>query len=368
MKKLNFILDKLLAFLLIGCGILFILNGILAFNIYYLISGLLLGYLSINFGLKFLKNTKLEYEAYDQSNEDINKSDLDKTLIETIDVPTDYIILDTETTGLSPRYDDIIEIGAIKIKNGVVVDRFHTYCKPLRKINNTDIHNITNEMVENYKYSKYYMNDLIDFTEDLPILIYNARFDTQMINVQLEENLKNDIIDILKLAKDYEFRENYKLENIKNDLGINNISHSAISDCETTKCYYDYLIQNYKISELPVFHSNNVEDIKRARLVTYADKLLKVYIPDQVIENEKLKDKIVVFTGELNSMSRFEAGKKVIENGGIFHPRIIMKANYLVVGYLDEETDKIRKAICYNEEKGSNIKIINEEEFLKLLQ
>lgn len=248
MKKLNFIIDKLLAFLLIGCGILFILNGILAFNIYYLISGFLLSYLSINFGLKFLKNTKLEYEAYDQSNEDINKSDLDKTLIETIDVPTDYIVLDTETTGLSPRYDDIIEIGAIKIKNGVIVDRFHTYCKPLRKINNTDIHNITNEMVENYKYSKYYMNDLINFTEGLPILIYNARFDTQMINVQLEENLKNDIIDILKLAKDYDIRDNYKLENIKNDLEINNISHNAISDCETTKCYYDHLIQNYKIS------------------------------------------------------------------------------------------------------------------------
>lgn len=362
MIKFNKILDAALSYLLIGCGILFILNGIISFTVLDIITGLILGYISIRFGVKLFNKKKLKPKPKSKAKEPINNTG------KTINIPTDYIVLDTETTGLSPRYDDIIEIGAIKIKNGVVVDRFHTYCKPLRKINNTDIHNITNEMVENYKYSKYYMNDLIDFTECLPILIYNARFDTQMINVQLQENLKNDIIDILKLAKDYEFRENYKLENIKNDLGINNISHSAISDCETTKCYYDYLIQNYKISELPVFHSNNVEDIKRARLVTYADKLLKVYIPDQVIENEKLKDKIVVFTGELNSMSRFEAGKKVIENGGIFHPRIIMKANYLVVGYLDEETDKIRKAICYNEEKGSNIKIINEEEFLKLLQ
>lgn len=360
MIKFNKILDAVLSYLLIGCGILFILNGIISFTVLDIITGLILGYISIRFGIKMFNKKKLKPKP--KAKEPINDTG------KTINIPTDYIVLDTETTGLSPRYDDIIEIGAIKIKNGVVVDRFHTYCKPLRKINNTDIHNITNKMVENYKYSKYYMNDLINFTEGLPILIYNARFDTQMINVQLEENLKNDIIDILKLAKDYDIRDNYKLENIKNDLGINNISHNAISDCETTKCYYDHLIQNYKISELPVFHSNNVEDIKRARLVTYADKLLKVYIPDQVIENEKLKDKIVVFTGELNSMSRFEAGKKVIENGGVFHPRIIMKANYLVVGYLDEETDKIRKAICYKEEKGSNIKIINEEEFLKLLK
>lgn len=362
MIKFNKILDSVLSYLLIGCGILFILNGIISFTVLDIITGLILGCISIRFGIKLFNKKKLKPKPKSKAKEPINDTG------KTINIPTDYIVLDTETTGLSPRYDDIIEIGAIKIKNGVVVDRFHTYCKPLRKINNTDIHNITNEMVENYKYSKYYMNDLINFTEGLPILIYNARFDTQMINVQLEENLKNDIIDILKLAKDYDIRDNYKLENIKNDLGINNISHNAISDCETTKCYYDHLIQNYKISELPVFHSNNVEDIKRARLLTYADKLLKVYIPDQVIENEKLKDKIVVFTGELDSMSRFDAGKKVIENGGVFHPRIIMKANYLVVGYLDEETDKIRRARCYNEEKGSNIKIINEEEFLKLLK
>lgn len=360
MIKFNKILDAVLSYLLIGCGILFILNGIISFTVLDIITGLILGYISIRFGIKMFNKKKLKPKP--KAKEPINDTG------KTINIPTDYIVLDTETTGLSPRYDDIIEIGAIKIKNGVVVDRFHTYCKPLRKINNTDIHNITNEMVENYKYSKYYMNDLINFTEGLPILIYNARFDTQMINVQLEENLKNDIIDILKLAKDYDVRDNYKLENIKNNLGINNMSHNAISDCETTKYYYDHLIQNYKISELSVFRSNNVEDIKRTRLVTYADKLLKVYIPDQVIENEKLKDKIVVFTGELNSMSRFEAGKKVIENGGIFHPRIIMKANYLVVGYLDEETDKIRRARCYNEEKGSNIKIINEEDFLKLLK
>lgn len=367
MIKFNKTLDAVLSYLLIGCGVLFILNGILAFDIYRLIVGLILGYLSIKFGLKFLKKTKLEYEAYDQSNEDINKSDLDKTLIETIDIPTDFIILDTETTGLSPRYDDIIEIGAIKIKDGSVVDEFHTYCKPLRKINNTDIHNITNEMVESYKYSKYYMNDLIDFTERLPILIYNARFDTQMINVQLDKNIENDIVDLLAIAKKYDTRDDYKLENIKNDLNIKVESHNAIDDCTTTKLYYDYLIQKYKIKQLPLFSQNDVSEIKELKLIIYADKLLKIYTPEHIIENEHFKNKIFVFTGVLKSMSRFDAAKKVIENGGIYHPRIILKVDYLVVGYLDEETDKIRQARYYNDEKNTNIKIIHEDEFLNLL-
>lgn len=375
MIRFNKILDWILIVLLMGCGVLFIINGILTFTTLGFIAGLILGGVCIAFSINLHEKYKTRnYNEYNNSKNQNNFEDEHITInkrnnehVETINAPTDYIILDTETTGLIPRYDDIIEIGAIKIKNGVVVDRFHTYCKPLKKIKNSKIHNITNEMVENYKYSKYYMNDLINFTEGLPILIYNADFDTKMINVQLEENLKNDIIDILKLAKDYDIRESYKLENIKNDLGINNISHNAISDCETTKYYYDYLIQTYKLTELPTFYSDNVEGVKRARSITYADELLKVYIPEQTIENEKLKDKIFVFTGDLKSMTRVNAAKKVIENGGIYHPRIILKANYLVVGDLDKETGKLEKANLYNNEKGADIKIIYEDDFLNLL-
>lgn len=44
------------------------------------------------------------------------------------------VVLDVETTGLSPRIHEVIELGAVKIENGTIVDRFHSMLKPTRKI------------------------------------------------------------------------------------------------------------------------------------------------------------------------------------------------------------------------------------------
>ena len=46
----------------------------------------------------------------------------------------DYVIFDLETTGISPNYDEVIEISALKVKGGEVVDEFNTLVNPGRKI------------------------------------------------------------------------------------------------------------------------------------------------------------------------------------------------------------------------------------------
>lgn len=63
--------------------------------------------------------------------------------------PTDYVVVDIETTGLSPQYDEIIEIAAIKYRAGVKVDQFTTLVKPECEIDEyiTELTGITNEMV-----------------------------------------------------------------------------------------------------------------------------------------------------------------------------------------------------------------------------
>lgn len=367
------ILDAIMTFLIVGCGLLIVFLGILSQKLWSLIVGIILGLPIIILGFKKYLSDQYFYTLLEKKNElEIEKKlkHEDEKTIETIkyiNIPTDYIVLDTETTGLSPRYDDIIEIGAIKIQNGIIIDEFQTYCKPLNKIKNSEIHDITNEMVENYKYSKYYMNDFLKFIDDLPILIYNADFDTRMINVQLDKNIENKVVDVLNLARKYDTRVSYKLESVKTDLKISIKSHNALDDCKTTKLYYEYLIQKYKINQLPLFTQSNVAEIKELKSITYADKLLKIYNPENIIENKNFKDKIFVFTGDLKSMTRVDAAKKVIENGGIYHPRIILKANYLVVGDLDKETGKLAQANLYNSEKGTDIKIIYEDDFLNLL-
>lgn len=359
MKKFNEVLDWMLIFLTIGCGILFIIVGLVLMKVFVFLVCAVLGYLFIKFGHTIYKKTK--------RNRPIEQIKVKADINDIIPIPENYVIVDTETTGLSPRYDDIIEIGAIKIQNGIIINEFQTYCKPLNNIKNSEIHNITNEMVENYKYSKYYMNDFLKFIENFPVLIYNADFDTKMINVQLDKNIENKVVDVLKLAKKYDTRVSYKLESVKSDLKISIKSHNAIDDCKTTKLYYEYLIQKYRINQLPLFTQSNVAEIKELKSITYADKLLKIYTPENIIENKNFKDKIFVFTGDLKSMTRVDTAKKVIENGGIYHPRIILKANYLVVGDLDKETGKLAQANLYNSEKGSDIKIIYEDDFLNLL-
>lgn len=284
-----------------------------------------------------------------------------------IPLPSSYIVLDTETTGFSHLYDDIIQIGAIKVINGEVVDTFKTYCKPYKKINNTEIHGITNEMVETYKHAKEYMQSLLYFMEDLPVFIYNAPFDTRMINVELESNMQNQVIDILQLAKQYDYREDYKLEHIKPTLNIEISSHDALNDCITTDAYYKFLIKKYRIKKLPTYISLDVDDIKIMKENHYAYEMLKKYTPDNYIDNDKLNSKNVCFTGNLKSMSRCEAGKRVIENKGFYQDRITMKTNILVVSDFEHTTTKLKQANEYNEAGKADIDIITEEEFLELI-
>lgn len=79
-----------------------------------------------------------------------------------------YVAFDLETTGLSPETDQIIEIGALKVKDGKVVERFMEFVKPDQPITSaiTNITGITNEMVANARATKEIIHDFTVFCED----------------------------------------------------------------------------------------------------------------------------------------------------------------------------------------------------------
>jgi DNA polymerase-3 subunit alpha (Gram-positive type) len=62
-----------------------------------------------------------------------------------------YVVFDIETTGLVNEYDEIIEFGAVKVQNGVIIDRIDFFVKPKNEIpaHITQMTRITNQMVEN---------------------------------------------------------------------------------------------------------------------------------------------------------------------------------------------------------------------------
>jgi len=88
-----------------------------------------------------------------------------------IDLVSDYVVVDLETTSKYVNYAEIIEIGALKVVNNEPVDSFSTLVRPDFDIprSATEINNITNEMVADVKYAdltRHSVLDAKDFSED----------------------------------------------------------------------------------------------------------------------------------------------------------------------------------------------------------
>ena len=78
----------------------------------------------------------------------------------------DYVLVDIETTGLSPRTDEIIEIGAIKVKENKIIDKYDSLIRIDRSLNPfiTNLTGITNEMLQKGKDSMQVLEEFMDFT------------------------------------------------------------------------------------------------------------------------------------------------------------------------------------------------------------
>ncbi len=119
----------------------------------------------------------------------------------------EYTILDFETTGLSARYDEIIEFGAIKISGGIEVDRFQTFIKPTKPLSSftTELTGIREFDVRNAPTLREIMPRILKFIGDSIIVAHNAVFDFGFLNACVVKlggkALTNPVIDTLPLAR-----------------------------------------------------------------------------------------------------------------------------------------------------------------------
>ncbi len=157
----------------------------------------------------------------------------------------DYVVFDIETTGLNKNFDKIIEIGALKYKNNVLVSEFNYLINPKIKIPEiiTTITGIKDEDLINKDTIDIVLPKFITFIEDLPLIAHNSEFDLGFINTNLKllgmDKLNNENIDTLLLArKCLPQMYNYKLETLKKYFKINQVSHRAVGDCYTTNYVY----------------------------------------------------------------------------------------------------------------------------------
>lgn len=170
-----------------------------------------------------------------------------------------YVSLDLETTGFSPFNNEIIQIGAWKIKDEVVVDKFNTYVKPIQYIPREvqALTHITPEMVSDYPSIDEVLPEFFTFCEDLPFLGHNIQFDYNFllvkgndIGIDFSLNKSRQGIDTLKLAR--KFFPNFKKHSLEylvekfNILQGDTRFHDASYDAYMTKLLYDRFLYNSK--------------------------------------------------------------------------------------------------------------------------
>ena len=119
-----------------------------------------------------------------------------------------YVVFDFETTGLNAGGEDsIIEIGAVKICNGEIIDRFDELINPGHKLNSkiSEITNITDEMLKDKDNEENAIKRFINWFEDLPMVAHNAKFDVSFLEKCYQKyNLgeyKNTVLDTLELSR-----------------------------------------------------------------------------------------------------------------------------------------------------------------------
>ena len=119
-----------------------------------------------------------------------------------------YVVFDLETTGFNAATgDSIIEIGAVKLKDGEIIDKFDRLIKPPTPISEriTNVTSITNEMVKDCGNEEEAIKEFLEWTKDLPMVAHNAKFDTSFVEMCYKKyNLgeyKNTVIDTLALSR-----------------------------------------------------------------------------------------------------------------------------------------------------------------------
>ncbi len=153
-----------------------------------------------------------------------------------------YVILDFETTGFSPRTDDIIEIGAVKYSEGNEVARFTTLVKPGKEIpyEVTKLTGITPEMVKDAPAVPEALKSLQEFIGNSVLVAHNASFDLGFLKVgfrrHLQVEVKNTVIDTLGVARILlPTLKNHKLATLVKEFKIELANHHrAVDDAAAT--------------------------------------------------------------------------------------------------------------------------------------
>ncbi len=333
--------------------------------------------MSIGFSVEVDDNGRIH--IVNQSNNEASQNNRDEKGKSIVSFPDDFCVLDLETTGLSPVYDDIIEIAIIRIRNNAVVDSYSTLCNPGYMIDNiiTELTGITNEMLSTAPALKDVINDALSFIGENIIVGHNVNFDINFLYDNsksiIGKPFKNDFIDTMRLFR--KIKPEMKHHRLKDLIEVYNLEggtqHRALSDCEYT--FKGYLALKEDVAK----SYESFEDFYNLFKRTYSGRrsldLSKLEATGTPNPDSRLYGKVCVFTGTLSQFTRSEAAQLVVNIGGICANGVTKKTNYLILGnndycsqIKDGKSNKQKKAEEYKL-AGYDIEILPEDEFYSML-
>lgn len=285
----------------------------------------------------------------------------------------DFTVVDLETTGLDPRYDEIIEAAALKCRGGEVTDSFNLLVKPKVPVSGfiTDLTGITNDMLSAADPVDKVLPQYLAFIGSDTVLAHNASFDISFIYDNCVAlglpPFANDYIDTLRISR-YLYRQekHHRLRDMLKLFGIKSEgAHRGLADCQAALACYKYMLPQIPEGGLKTAHKSSGSWCRATNITATTDVFDETHI---------LYGRSCVFTGTLERMTRKEAMQIVVDLGGCCEDNVTKNTNYLILGnndyckaIKDGKSNKQKKAEKYML-AGYDIEIITEDVFYDMIE
>lgn len=176
--------------------------------------------------------------------------------IESLKKLTDYVVLDTETTGLSPEKDQVVEIGIITVKNGEITNEYTSLIKPTIPISSeaTAINGISESDLRDAPQLEDIIPDVVSRIKNQIVVGHNVTFDLAFVSRAISDHTEIasiSYIDTVKVARNCIPGKSYKLQSLANRLCLDTgTAHRALDDAKTTNSLLQYCIRKMTTDEV----------------------------------------------------------------------------------------------------------------------
>ncbi len=186
------------------------------------------------------------------------------------DSKNEFVVFDLETTAMKPEQGYIVDIAALRLRDGQIVDRFETLVNPGRPIVGHQVHGINTEDVANAPTAADALGQFVDWVGDTPVVAHNSSFDVPFVLRHLSNDRSwqpSAVYDTLQLGYQlYPDAGSYKLADlVRFVFGRDHAAaHRAMPDAEATAELFLHFTSGLS-ERLDAVRQDIADDVRRAR-------------------------------------------------------------------------------------------------------